>query len=78
MPTIFEIFGIRFYFFLHDHEPIHVHIMYQGKTAKIQVEPEIKLIENNGLKTQTVRKAMETVEIYKEEIVQAWHKVFPK
>ncbi|MDE5666305.1 MAG: DUF4160 domain-containing protein [Duncaniella sp.] len=78
MPTVLYIFGIRFFFYPNDHEPIHVHIQYQGLSAKIQVEPEIKLIENNGIKQQTIKKALDTVAFYKDDIVAEWHKVFTK
>ncbi|WP_317576164.1 DUF4160 domain-containing protein [Segatella copri] len=30
MPTIFIFFGFRFMFYSNDHEPIHVHVSYQG------------------------------------------------
>lgn len=50
MPTILFIFGIRFFFYPNDHEPIHVHIEYQGKSAKIQVEPDVILVEKMALK----------------------------
>lgn len=78
MPTLFIIFGIRFYFFMNDHEPVHVHIMYQGKTAKIKVFPDIELMENNGLKPNIIKKALETTETYQEEIIKEWYKIFPK
>lgn len=76
MPTVLFIFGIRFFFYPNDHEPIHVHIEYQGKSAKIQVEPEVVVVENNGLKAQTIKKAVDTVVFYKEDIIAAWHEVF--
>lgn len=76
MPTVLLIFGIRFFFYPNDHEPIHVHIEYQGKHAKIQVDPEVKLIENNGLKSQTIKKAIDTVYFYKADIIAEWRKVF--
>ena len=38
MPTIFEIFGLRFYFYSDEHLPIHVHIEnITAKTNKVQV-----------------------------------------
>lgn len=76
MPTVLLIFGIRFFFYPNDHEPIHVHVEYQGKYAKIQLVPDIELVENRGLKTPTIKKALETVEFYKEDIIAEWHKVF--
>lgn len=55
MPTIFEIFGLRFFFFSEDHNPIHVHVVKGDDDAKIEIEPEIKLIyqgiEKAGRKT---------------------------
>ena len=45
-----------FFFYPNDHEPIHVHVEYQGTFAKIQVAPEIIVIENCGLKPQTLKK----------------------
>lgn len=78
MPTVLFIFGIRFFFYPNDHEPIHVHVEYQGNSAKIQVVPEVMLIENNGLKAQTIKKSLDTVEFYKEDIIAEWHKVFDK
>lgn len=76
MPTILFIFGIRFFFYPNDHEPIHVHLEYQGKSAKIKVFPDIELIENNGLKAQTIKKAMDAVAFYQDDIIAEWHKVF--
>ena len=36
MPTLFTVFGIRFYFYLDEHLPIHVHVDCGGKKAKIE------------------------------------------
>ncbi len=76
MPTVLFIFGIRFFFYPNDHEPIHVHIEYQGKSAKIQVAPEVIVVENNGLKAQILKKAVDSVVFYKEDIIAAWNEVF--
>ena len=38
MPTIFEIFGLRFFFYSDEHLPIHVHIEYGGNDAKVEIE----------------------------------------
>lgn len=76
MPTVLFIFGIRFFFYPNDHEPIHVHVQYQGAFAKIQLVPEISVIENCGLKPQTLKKALEAVNFYKDDIIAEWHKVF--
>lgn len=44
MPTLLIIFGLRFFFYLDEHQPIHVHIERNGKKAKIELCPNIKLV----------------------------------
>jgi len=78
MPTVLYIFGIRFFFYPNDHEPIHVHVEYQGQSAKIQIDPDIYVIENNGLKQQTIKKALEAVNFYRNDIIEAWKEMFDK
>lgn len=78
MPTLFTIFGIRFFFYTHDHEPIHIHIAYGGKLAKIQVLPEVKIIYDKGVGPQVLKKAIRTVKAYKNDIIAEWHKNFDK
>ena len=76
MPTLLTIFGIRFYFYLDGHQPIHVHVMCNGKKAKIDLETNISIVYNHGLKEQEIKKALETCEIYREEFITEWHKRF--
>lgn len=59
-----------------EHEPIHVHISYGGKKAKIALEPEISLVYNHGLKEQELKKAIATCKNYKEDFIAEWHKRF--
>lgn len=49
MPTILQLFGLKFRVYVRDHEPIHVHVISQDGEAKIQVEGEIKVISNHGI-----------------------------
>ncbi|AVM57915.1 DUF4160 domain-containing protein [Bacteroides heparinolyticus] len=69
MPTIFEIFGLRFFFFSEDHTPIHVHVVKGDDDAKIQIEPEIKLVYNHGLKAKYLKRALELTEMYRDDII---------
>lgn len=78
MPTLFIIFGIRFFFYSDDHDPIHVHISYGGNLAKIQVFPEIKVVYDHGVGPQIFKKALKTVENYKEDIIAEWHSYFDR
>lgn len=76
MPTLLNIFGMRFYFFLDEHEPIHVHINADTGKAKIALQPEVTVVYNHGLKEQQLRKAVETCRIYHDEFIAEWHKRF--
>jgi hypothetical protein len=49
MPEIFRFFGIRFFYFINDHLPIHVHVKNADGTAKFQIKP-VRLVESNGMK----------------------------
>ena len=50
MPTLLRIFGLRFFFYLDEHLPIHVHVECGGKLAKIEIEQDVKVVYNHGLK----------------------------
>ena len=77
MPTLFNLFGFRFMFYSNDHEPVHVHVIKDQKhEAKFCVEPEVKLIENNGLKASELRLAESVIEENKEIIVNRWKEYF--
>lgn len=76
MPTIFEIFGLRFFFYSDEHTPIHVHVVKGDNSAKIEIEPEIRLIYNHGLKKQDIKRALELTKMYKEEIKTMWYQYF--
>lgn len=78
MPTILEIFGLRFFFFSEDHEPIHVHVVKGEDDAKIAIEPEIKLVYNHGLKTKDANRALKLAEMYRDDIIEVWNKYHSK
>lgn len=74
MPTLFTIFGLRFFFYSEEHLPIHIHVENADGKAKFNVESEIKLVYNNGLKPKDLKRAKELVEIYRSEIIEEWKK----
>lgn len=76
MPTLLIAFGIRFFFYLDEHRPIHVHVSYGGKMAKIELEPQIKVVYNHGLNEQTLKKAVTTCKSYRGEFIVEWHRRF--
>ena len=82
MPVLFIFFGLRFMFFSNDHEPIHVHAV-KGKgsikeNAKFVIEPEVKLVENNGLQANEIKLAEMVIEENKEIIAEKWNEFFNK
>lgn len=64
-------------FYSNDHEPVHVHVIKDQKhEAKFSVDPEVKLIDNNGLKASELRLAESVIEENKEIIVNRWKEYF--
>ena len=75
MPTILNIFGLRFYFYSDEHLPIHVHIEYGDNDAKVEIATrEVKY--NRGIKANDMRRAQEIIELYEDEIIAKWHEYF--
>ncbi|MGN1245515.1 MAG: DUF4160 domain-containing protein, partial [Muribaculaceae bacterium] len=54
MPTIFIIFGYRFYFWSNEHNPIHVHVEKGDCEAKYHINP-LELVENYGFKCNELK-----------------------
>ena len=65
-----QIFGLRFFFFANEHKPIHVHVVKGDDNAKIEIEPEIRLVYNHGMKKQDVRRALQLVKCTKMKSLQ--------
>jgi hypothetical protein len=76
MPTLFHYMGLRFYFYSNDHLPIHVHVKIENAEARYQVDPEMKLIENRGLKSRELRLAEIAIEENREVIIARWKEHF--
>jgi len=71
IPEILRIFGLRFFFFSREYEPIHVHVQGADGTAKFNVSPEgITLVENHGLKMKDLRLAESVLEENKELAIE--------
>ena len=77
MPTLFYFFGLRFFFYSNDHEPIHVHVSNSDGEAKFNVNL-LKLIENRGLKPKDIRYAEAAIEENKEIIILRWNEFYKK
>ena len=77
MPTLFYLFGYRFYFWSNDHEPIHVHVSKGDSEAKFNVN-DVELIDNYGFKKNELRLIESLIEENKEVITARWEEYFKK
>ena len=77
MPTIFILFGFKFFFWSNEHDPIHVHVTKGGASAKYEVNP-VKLVENYGMKSSELKMIESIIEENQEVICQHWNQYFNK
>jgi hypothetical protein len=47
MPTVFMIYGFRFYFYSNEESRMHIHVSYQGRKAKIWLD-NLEVAKNDG------------------------------
>lgn len=76
MPTLLILFGLRFYFYTRDHEPIHVHVKSSEGVAKFEIEDEVVLVENKGVKPKDIKLAESILEENKENFREEWKRTF--
>ena len=70
-------FGLRFFFYSREHEPIHVHVKSADGKAKFDILPEgIVLVKNEGLKPKDVKAAEMVLEENKELAIEKWNEYF--
>ncbi len=76
MPTLLIIFGLRFYFYSNDHEPMHIHVQSADGVAKFEILDQVVLISNSGLKNKDLKLAESIIEENLENFRNGWHKFF--
>ena len=77
MPEILRMFGMRFYFYSREHEPIHVHVKNADGKAKFDILPEgVVLVKNEGIKTKAIKAAEMVLEENKELAIEKWNEYF--
>ena len=70
MPELSRFFGIVVRMFYDDHEPAHVHVEYQGRKAKIDLDGNI-LKGSLGSKT-AVKLVREWLSLRSEQLQRDW------
>ena len=85
MPEIYEYFGLVFYFFSNEHDPIHVHVKKGDKETIFEliiyndVLTEIKTRKRRGkeiLSATDEKKTKDFILFYADDIVKKWIKFF--
>ncbi|WP_308602607.1 DUF4160 domain-containing protein [uncultured Fibrobacter sp.] len=76
MPKVFDECGFRFFFYMNEHEPVHVHVRKGRFMAKFEISDRAVLVSDNGLPAMELKKAREIANRRKAEILEKWHGVF--
>ena len=76
MPTLLIIFGLRFYFYSNDHEPMYIHVQSADGVAKFEILDQVVLVSNSGLKNKDLKLAESIIEENLENFRNGWHKFF--
>lgn len=76
MPTVLLINGYRFFFYMNEHLPVHIHVKKGGAKARIILEPTIQLDKNYGFKPSEMNKIIDIVVEHYDYIIKKWHETF--
>ena len=76
MPTVLRQNGFSLMIYTRDHEPMHVHVWYQGSEAIIRFENEIILLEEQGFNHRQIRRALAIVRQNKEFLIEKWREIY--
>lgn len=70
-------FGLRFFFWSREHEPMHVHVENADGEAKFEILPHgVMMKENYGIKPKDLKLAESILEENKELAISVWNKYF--
>lgn len=75
MPTILSVNGYRFFFYSNDHEPKHIHIEKNSKTAKFNIEP-VELTKSIRFSLSEIREIRKIIEQNQSLFKLKWDEYF--
>jgi hypothetical protein len=78
MPTVLLIRGYRFFFYLNEHEPIHIHVSKSDAEARFDLVPEIDMTYNRGFKKNEIRDIVNLIDQHYDTIIKTWGSTFGK
>jgi len=76
MLTVLRQNGFCLMIYTRDHEPMHVHVWYQGNEAVIRFETEIILLEEHDFNRQQIRRAVAIVRQNREFLIDKWREIY--
>ncbi len=76
MPTILIQSGFRFMINTDDHEPMHVHVIYQGRSILIEFENEVKVRRNRGISDRNIRRILRITEENQTYFQAKWREIY--
>ncbi|OGH04714.1 MAG: hypothetical protein A2600_02850 [Candidatus Lambdaproteobacteria bacterium RIFOXYD1_FULL_56_27] len=74
MPTLLIVQGFRFFFYLDEHEPKHIHVVYAQETAKINLNS--LFVVKHKMKEQTLRMALALTKEHQSFFLEKWDEYF--
>jgi len=75
MPTILKHSGYRFFFYVNDHLPKHIHIEKNNKTAKFNLKP-LQLVKSRKFNASEIKETRKLAENNIELFKQKWNEHF--
>lgn len=76
MPTVLLIRGYRFFFYLNEHQPIHIHVAKADHEARFVLVPEIDMTYCRGFKKSELRDIVYLITEHYDTFINAWHTTF--
>ncbi len=74
MPTLLVEEGFRFFFYVNEHEPMHIHVIKGDGFAKIELGSG--RVVRSYLKPKELKKALAMIQKHQAEFERAWHEWF--
>ena len=74
MPTVSRFFGIviRMYFLPKEHNPPHVHVIYQDQTFSITIKDQTIIDGEFNPSTRVLSMVKEWILIHQQELLEMW------
>ena len=76
MPTVLRTNGFRFFFYMNEHLPIHVHVSKGGAKARVTLVPDINIDSSNGFKANEIKQYLRIIIDNYNQIINSWNDTF--